>query len=188
MQSAASVNFFDVFQQVTQLSQRSYLCFYRHECDIDVPLTETRSFPPPSRTSARARSSTATASARRPPAIPRATVEWPRRSRNGSRHGNRCSTGNRRTHNGSSAENSTSQRTAWTGTSATPRATKPQSRAEGEPADRRAHADLLGSVSRSAAVRERPQIARRWERRSRRHLSPADSRGGRDARLRAHRR
>ena len=59
----------------------------------------------------------------------------------------------------------------------------------GRRAGRPAHADLLGSVPPGERVRQRPQIARREEGRSRRPLPAAHSRAGhRHARLRAHRR
>ena len=57
----------------------------------------------------------------------------------------------------------------------------------GRRAGRSPHADLLRPASRGLPVRERPQVARRVARRSRRDLPAADSRAGdRDAGLRAH--
>ena len=59
----------------------------------------------------------------------------------------------------------------------------------GRGARRSPHADLLRSVSPGECVRERAQVARRQEGRSRRHLHAARSRAGhRDARMRSHRR
>ncbi len=58
----------------------------------------------------------------------------------------------------------------------------------GRRAGRHADADLSRPASRGVAVRERPQVAGRHERRSRRPLPAADSRARDcDARLRAHR-
>ena len=59
----------------------------------------------------------------------------------------------------------------------------------GRRAGRSADADLLGSLPSGLRVRQRPQVARREARRSRRALPSADPRArDRDARLRAHRR
>ena len=65
-----------------------------------------------------------------------------------------------------------------------------QSRAHlGRGARRPPHADLLRSLSPGQRVCECAQVARRQERRSRRHLHAARARAGhRDARMRAHRR
>ena len=102
--------------------------------------------------------------------------------------GRRCSSGSRRTRNGSSAASSTPASTASTATSATARRNKAAIIWEGEPGDRRTltYCDLYREV---CAVRQRAEVARRQAGRSRRALPAADPRAGdRDARLRAHRR
>ena len=82
---------------------------------------------------------------------------------------------------------STPAPTASTATSA-PRAQQGRDHL-GRRARRSPDADLLRSASPGLPVRERPEVARREEGRSRRALPAADSRAGdRDARLRAHRR
>ena len=137
--------------------------------------------------SARARSSTIPASTRRPRRIPKPSGRGLRKSSSGSSRGRRCSSGTRPMRSGLSAARSTSAPTASIVTCAPRAATRPRS--SGKVSRRSPHAHLLRSLSPGLPVRERPEVARREERRPRRALPAADSRAGdRDARVRAHRR
>ena len=99
-------------------------------------------------------------------------------SSNGRARGTRCSTGSRRMRSGSSAAQLNASVNCLDRHVRGPRRNKAAHHL-GRRARRSPHADLLRSLSRGLGVRQRAQVARRQEGRSRRHLPAARARAGR---------
>ncbi len=158
------------------------------EPEIDALLNEGRTFPPFAPSGARTRSPTIRTSTRAPPPIRRRSGPRSRPSSSG------CSRGRSvldwQPPHAKWFVGGTAQRQRELPRSARPHRAPQQGRDHlGRRARRSPHADLLRSAPRGLPVRERPEVARRQEGRSRRALPAADARArDRDARLRAHRR